>query len=203
VTSFATIDVGAQRLYHVTHLRNLRSIVDSGSLRSDGRPEVDVSSVITRELRRSVPVSEGMSVADGVPFYLSPDATLWRDLRSGAGGPRWSDAARRSTPTEFVVLVTTVGALSAPVLADADAAHSLTRFARDPADQVRMLRRLHSDEAAILSAEVLAPAPVALEAITLVGVANTRARDEVRAVFADTALNPKVAMHPPWFAPEE
>ncbi len=200
ISSFATIDVGAQRIYHVTHLRNLASIAAAGALTADAHPEVDVSSSLTRELRRSAELPGGLSAADSVAFYLSPDATLWRDIRSGARGAHWSDAARRSSATDFIVLVATVGALTSPVLADADAAQSLTRFAVEIADQQRMLRRLHSDGDAVLDAEVLAPGSVLLDVITLVGVANTRARDEVKAIFASSPSTPKVAMYPPWFA---
>lgn len=200
VTGLTTIDVAAQRVYHVTHLRNLPAIVDAGALLADARPEVDLSSGITRELRRSAEVADGVSVADSVPFYLSPDARLWQDVRSGAAGAHWSDAARRSVPTEFVVLVTTVGALDSPVVTDGDAAGSTTRFARETLDQQRLLRRLHSDHEALLSAEVLVPIRVPLDTVTLVGVANTRARDEVRGLVSGVPGSPKIAMYPPWFA---
>ncbi|MFW8746028.1 DarT ssDNA thymidine ADP-ribosyltransferase family protein, partial [Mesorhizobium japonicum] len=97
--------LGSQRIYHVTHVRNLEMIVIDGAIRADAEPEVDISSPLAREMRRSAPLPSGGTVADRVPFFLSPDAERWREVRDGAAGSHWSDAARSAAPTEFVVLV--------------------------------------------------------------------------------------------------
>ncbi len=90
-SSRTSINAGAQRIYHVTHIRNLDVIAAAGALVSGATPTVDVSSTLTRELRKSAPVAaatsavaDSASVADYVPFYLAPDAVLWDDLRAGA-----------------------------------------------------------------------------------------------------------------------
>jgi len=187
----ASVTPAQQRVYHVTHLANLRAIVRDG-LVAGAEPEVDVSSALTRELRREAEIAPGESVASAVPFYLAPDADRWVALRDGAADPAWSDAARRAAPNDFVFLVTTLDRLPDPLLADGDAAGSLTRFAHG--DELRrMLVRLH-DADARAAAEALAPGSVPWSAIQLIGVANDRVREQVRALTST-----KVAVYPPWF----
>lgn len=197
-TSRKSIDPAQQRAYHVTHVRNLESILAAGGLETAATPAVDVSTDLTRELRLTAEVAPGRSVADFVPFYLAPSATLWGDLRDGAQDEtRWSAAARAAASTDFVVLVATVGALGPDaVVADGDAAASFTRFATG--DEItRALTRLHDSET-LDAAEVLAPGSVPLSAIQLIGVANDRVRDTVRGLTST-----KVAVYPPWFLPAD
>lgn len=206
VTKLSTLDVAAQRIYHVTHINNLEAILGEGSLVAGAVPAVDVSSEINRELRRTAEVAPGRIVAEYVPFFLAPTATLWVDLRDGAVGAHWSAEARAAAPSDFVMLVTSLGALGAvgesdAVLSDGDPAHSLTRFAATDSTE-RMLRRLHDTEDALLDAEALALGSVPFEAITVIGVANNRARDAVRALLAASSFTPKVAVYPPWFTAE-
>ncbi|MBX3099732.1 MAG: DUF4433 domain-containing protein [Salinibacterium sp.] len=192
------MDPAQQRVYHVTHIRNLELVLESGLLSASATPTVDVSSPLTRELRYTAEVVPTRSVANHVPFYLTPTATLWTDLLSGAHDEtRWSAAARAAASVDFVVLVTTVAALGPDaVVADGDAAASLTRFATG--DEIaRALTRLH-DSDRWEGAEVLAFDSVPFDAIQLIGVANDRVRDRVRALTGT-----KVAVYPPWFLPTE
>lgn len=197
-TSRKSIDPAQQRAYHVTHVRNLEAILAAGAIDAAVAPVVDVSTDLTRELRLTAEVAPGRSVADFVPFYLSPTATLWGDLRDGAQDEtRWSSAARTAASADFVVLVATVGALGPDaVVADGDAAASFTRFATG--DEItRALTRLHDTEG-LDAGEVLAPGSVPLTAVQLIGVANDRVRDAVRGL---TSM--KVAVYPPWFQPAD
>ncbi|MGX5680503.1 DarT ssDNA thymidine ADP-ribosyltransferase family protein [Schumannella luteola] len=198
----AMLRTGELRVYHVTHVRNLPAILEDGALIAGAAPVVDVSSELTRELRATAEVTPGRPVADYVAFALAPDSTTWVQLRGGAAEPRWSAAARASAPADFVVLVSTIASLGAEVvIADGDAAGTYTRFAAG-AEAERMLARLHSDPEARAGAEVLAPERVALAAIPLIGVAHEPARDDVRRLLAGSGFTPKVAVYPPWFAPE-
>lgn len=192
-----SVDPARQRVYHVTHIRNLEDILDNGGLRAAAAPVVDLSTELTRELRVTAEVAPGRSVAEYVPFYLTPTAERWDELRHGAADEtRWSAAARAAASADFVVLVTTVSALGdGAVVADGDAAASLTRFATGDGITAA-LTRLHDAEA-FDAAEVLAPESVPFEAIQLIGVANDRVRDRVRE-FTPT----KVAVYPPWFQAE-
>ncbi len=197
-----TLNTRDMRVYHLTHVRNLPAIIAAGELRADARPEVDLSSELARELRATAEVAPGSTVADHVAFLLAPDADVWSELRRGAAETRWSDAARRASSTDFVFLVTTVGALGeGVVVADGDAASTYTRFAMGE-DSSRMLTRLHGDDSGRAAAEVLAPSTVDFTAIQLVGVANEPARDAVRAALSHSGFSTKVAVYPPWFQGE-
>ena len=253
-TSKRSIVASQQRIYHVTHVRNLEAILESGRLRADATPVVDLSTPLTRELRATVelptatrtasssvapaasnpvlrealstvpsaassagpsatlsagpPVGPGgasstaSSVASRVAFYLSPDATLWNDVRSGAADEvRWSTAARRAAASDFVVLVSTIGALGADVVVtDGDAAGTYTRFFTGDAAQ-RAVERAHDSETVRVGAEVLGGSVVDFESIQLIGVANDPMRDRVRELVAIADAATKVSVYPPWFQP--
>jgi len=194
------LDLGAQRIFHVTHISNLAAIFDAGAITADAAATLDVSSPVTRELRRTATVNAGQMVADFVPFYLSPNATNWLELRTGASGVHWSDAARTATATDFVVLAGTIGAIGdGLVVSDGDAAGSVTRFASTAEAVDRMLRALLADEFSLITAEILAHKSYPLEEIALIGVANDKTRDAVKELLRDAGISPKIAVHPPWF----
>ena len=175
-------DVGEQRIYHVTHISNLAGVLSSGALLADaskaweGRPAVDISSAETRESRRAVLVSGqgSLSVAKYVPFFLSPDASVWNSIRAQGDDPRLALDADASAPFDFVILVSTVkkaldaqagaesadaaetdatdaadeesGSAAASVVAtDGDATGVLTRFGTSREDAERLLRTLRAD----------------------------------------------------------
>lgn len=193
VAARPVITTANQRVYHLTHVDNLERILAEGALVADARPPVDLSSELTRELRASAEAAPGQPVSEYVPFFLEPLSTLWLELREGSGDPRWSAAARAAATTDFVFLVTTVAALGEDVVvADGDAASTYTRFASGD-DVLRMLERLHDTDVRP-DAEVLAKGRVPWRAIQLIGVANEKVRDRVRAM-----TNTKVAVYPPWF----
>ncbi|MGV8877330.1 MAG: DarT ssDNA thymidine ADP-ribosyltransferase family protein [Rhodoglobus sp.] len=191
-----------QRTYHVTHISNLENILRTGQLVAPAQNEtavVDVSSALTRELRASSSLSTGEPVDRYVPFSLVPESHTWCELRDGASEPRWSDVARASSATDFVFLVTTIRALGAEaVLADGDAAASLTRFATDEESMKRMLGNLRADELTA-DAEILVHGSFAFDEIQLVGVASDRVRDRVKELLDAASFATKVAVYPPWF----
>lgn len=216
------IVIGEQRIHHLTHIDNLPGAL-LGGLHADSnaewnaRPEIDISSPDTREARRRIPVagagqsaghSIGATVADYVPFFLSPNAAIWEGIRARTPDPRITASARRLPVSEFVLLVSTVKQVSegmpddSIVVADGDAADPRTRFATGGDDSGRMLRRLlgENESGALLRAEFLVRDTVPFELITLIGVANDKARSAVRAILASTEHSPRLAVHPPWFA---
>jgi len=191
-----------QRVYHFTHISNLESILREGQLVAAASIEdatLDISSPLTRELRAAASLSTGEPVDRYVPFSLVPESASWRELRAGATEPRWSDAARTATPTDFVFLVSTVRALGEDaVLADGDAAAALTRFATDETAITRMLGNLRADELTD-DAEVLIHGSFAFDDVQLVGVASDKARERVKALLDAASFKTKVAVYPPWF----
>ncbi len=214
-------NVGEQRIYHVTHSRNLAGILESGALLADTseawtvRPVVDISSAPNRDARRSALVSGdgSASVAGYVPFFLSPNARLWDGLLTGTADPRLSVDAHTAEIFDFVILVSTVKKLrdaqaaaedaadAAVAVTDGDAAGALTRIGATPEASDSLLRRLRADAESdvILRAELLVAETFPFDLVTLVGVANDKVRDEVRGILAASAHKPKVAVYPPWF----
>lgn len=141
----AGADVGEQRIYHVTHINNLAGVLSSGAILADAskawdsRPIVDISSADTRESRRAVLVAGqgSLSVAKYVPFFLSPDASVWDSIRAHSNDPRLALDDHGSAPFDFVILVSTVkkalGAQAAGDTADAEG-RDADVSAADPSD---------------------------------------------------------------------
>jgi ssDNA thymidine ADP-ribosyltransferase, DarT len=205
-----------QRIYHVTHITNLAGIRESRAIVAGAQPTLDLSPAELRNERREISVP-GISVspsadailADFVPFFLSPDATLWQNLRAGLEHPRLSASARAADSLDFVFLVSTVRHVltseRAFLIADRNVEGATTRFATTREDAERMLFRLRSDAdgSPLLDAELLVAGALPLESITLIGVANDRVRQTVRDVLAGSDFTPKISVYPPWFQATE
>jgi hypothetical protein len=195
----------SRRLYHVTPLPNLESILLDGELRpiaSGVTPDVDLAAPLARELRAHADVGDGRHVDEFVPFTASPDAERWAELRAGAEEPHWSAAARSLTSADYAVLVAVGRDLGTDlVVADGDAAAPVTRFTvGDPARAIAVAARADPD---LLGVEVLAPGSVPMSAVNLIAVANEPARARVRRMFQDVeGTPPRVVVHPPWFVVE-
>lgn len=194
-----------QRAYHWTHVSNLPGILETGALSAEAEPVVDVSSEATRALRASVTAASGQPVAAHVPFSLSPHATAWDAVRTGAEGYEWSDAAREARAIDFVMLVVPVASLGDDfVVTEGDAAVQGVRAGVGIDDASSMVRRFSLKDPDLLAPEVLVPGAVPFESVTLVGVPNDKVRDAVKqtlSVLGDAA--PRVAVYPPWFRPAE
>lgn len=210
---------GELRIYHVTHISNLPGILGADAIFADSsegwneRPTVDISSTENRDARRTIPLAgqDDRTVAGYVPFFLSPNSSVWNNIRSFEVDPRLSENAKEWTIFDFVVLVSTVGAAdtgdtSAPAaVTDGDAVGSLTRFATTPETRERMLNKHRADLTAVstLAAEFLVPETFPFEKVSLIGVANDKVREVVRGVLATAAHRPKVSVYPPWFQPTD
>lgn len=195
----------SRRLYHVTPLMNLEAILLDGELQAIGSgftPDIDVAAALVRELRAHADVGDGRHVADFVPFFASPDAERWAELREGAAEPHWSAPARALAAADFALLVTVAKDLGTDlVVADGDAAAPRTRFSADPAKAVASALRADPELAGV---EVLVPGPVPLSVVNLIAVANEPVRARVRGMFADIeGAPPRVVVHPPWFTGTE
>ncbi|MFT2815583.1 DUF4433 domain-containing protein [Leifsonia sp. A12D58] len=217
--------VGEQRIYHVTHIDNLVQILDRGALladSSDSTPVVDISSPENRATRRQTTVSADSeaTVADYVPFFLSPNASVWNSIRAHNADPRLSEDAIDSSIFDYVILVSTVksvidsqaestdvvdddAAASSPsfTVTDGDAVIGHTRFAasRDEAERLLWTLRANPDAGTILESEFLVKDVLPFDRITLIGVANDKVRQGVRAILSPSGFATKVAVYPPWF----
>ncbi len=219
------VRVGEQRLYHVTHIRNLERILETGSILPvasaalpDG-PVVDIAAPSHRDARRTMVLAgtDGLTPADFVPFFLTPDADLWAGIRAGEGDIRLSADALASAVNDYVVLVTTIdGASVHPgefdadtgrpsrarvVVADGDASHVLTSIGANAMTADRMVQRFATDEdpGALRRAEVLIEDAVPFDRVTVIGVATVNVREHVKRLVAAAGLRTKVAAYTPWF----
>ena len=188
-------------------MNNLEAILLSGCLLADTKqpqPVVDISSTGNRDERRAASV-DTETVAQYVPFFVTPDSAVWEGIRSEAPDSRLSADARHHAPAEFVMLVSTVDRAGREnaVIAVGDAADAGTRFVTAAELMGRELHRLHEDADALRQAEFLVWESFPFESITLIGVANDRARDEVKDILRSAAHKPKVSVYPPWFARPE
>lgn len=218
------INVGEQRIYHLTHIDNLPQIIATGAIladtndKLDARPAVDISASATREARHRATVfePEGVAVADYVPFFLSPNASVWRNIRSQIPDVRLSTNAHEASAYDFVLLISTIqhayqaqgedAADAANVIVtDGDASGTLTRFGTSRESSERMLRGMRADEESdtILHAELLVRDRLPFDRVTLIGVANDNVRNTVKQILARAAHKPKVSVYPPWFQPAE
>ncbi|AZH81470.1 DUF4433 domain-containing protein [Plantibacter sp. PA-3-X8] len=219
------VRVGEQRLYHVTHIRNLERILETGSILPvaspalpDG-PVVDIAAASHREARRTMVLAgtDDLTPADFVPFFLTPDADLWAGIRAGEHDVRLSAEAFASSVNDYVVLVTTIdGAAVHPgefdadtgrpsrarvVVADGDASHVLTSIGANAMTADRMVQRFATDEdpAALRRAEVLVADAVPFDRVTVIGVATVNVREHVKRLVAGAGHRTKVAAYTPWF----
>lgn len=209
------VDPKTVRIYHVTHVENLASILGVGAVLADAAgatPVVDLSAPDAREFRRGTTV-DGVDavVADYVPFLLSTDAHVWNAVRTGTPDPRLAAGVVERAPADHVILVSSVaGAIGARtdeagtvVVTDADAAAGGVGVASAWPDVLRMLQRLHREEDGqrLRSAEFLVRELLPLERVLLIAVGNDRVRDRVRAALDAVGLRTRVAVYPPWFQP--
>jgi hypothetical protein len=200
-----------QRIYHLTHLSNLADILDEGALVAGAVPTLELSPAGLRDERAEItlPGSGDRSLGSFVPFFLSPETSIWQSLRAGRDHPRLSPSARSADAFEFVFLVSTVRHIvtsEAPfLLADGNVEGDLTRFAATREEAERMLYRLRaeSEDTALHNAEFLVEGRLPLESVTLVGVANDKVRQSVRELLAGSDFTPKISVYPPWFQQPE
>ncbi|WP_438855352.1 DarT ssDNA thymidine ADP-ribosyltransferase family protein [Agromyces sp. M3QZ16-3] len=213
--SAAPVDVGATRIYHVTHVENLGRILGAGALLADAgdppaAPAVDIAAPAARQYRRSasVPGVEA-AVAEYVPFLFSTDAHVWDAIRTGTPDPRLAAEAVDRAAADHVILVSSVSAAVGArretdgevVVSGTDAAVSGADLAADWAAVSRAIVRLTlaDDGEGLRTGELLVRGRVPLERIALIAVSNDRVRDRVRAALNAVGAKTRVAVYPPWF----
>lgn len=206
--------IDRQRLFHVTHIDNLPSILSSGAivcddtLSDDGREEsaaVRLSSDENSVARRRIQIS-GAALSAYVPFFLSPDAAVWASIRGRYPNVRLNPELLEAGSNDFVMLVTTVAQVRAIeaelVIADGDAAAGLTQFSVLRGDVDRALTRYAVDDTGrkALTAEALVRDSLPLSALQVIGVSSIKQRERVKRMLSETDVRAKVAAYQPWFA---
>jgi hypothetical protein len=203
-------DVREQRIYHLTHVRNLPSILADGAVMAGVKAAVDISPPEARAERAvtDIPGVPDALLTEFVPFFLSPNAQLWQSIRAQEPHPRVSRDILGADAADFVLLVSTVRELEDTgrefVVADGNSEGSLTRYGITVDAAERLLRRLRADpeERALLEAELLVRDSLPLGSVSLIGVAHDKVRATVRDLLQASRFSPKVAVYPPWFSNE-
>jgi hypothetical protein len=197
------VPLADRRIYHVTHVNNLESILIDGAIRAGVNPGVDMLSQLGRERRSEIEVMPSVPVTEFVPFSMSPDASWWHAVRTGAVDSQWSAAVRGASASEFVVLVGTAGAVGEElVLTDADAGEPLTRFSLGREAASIALRRMTLEDPELREPEVLARNEYPVAEIALIALPSEPARKRVKALLAEVGGHaPRLAVYPPWFVP--
>ncbi|GAA1055625.1 hypothetical protein GCM10009571_06980 [Agromyces luteolus] len=213
--SAAPVDVGASRIYHVTHIENLGRILGAGAILADAgdppaAPAVDIAAPAARTYRRTATVpGADATVAEYVPFLLSTDAHVWDAIRTGTPDPRLAAEAVERAAADHVILVSSVAAAAGArrevdgevVVSATDASVGGAELAADWSAVSRAVVRLTlaDDGEGLRTGELLVRGGVPLERIALIAVSNDRVRDRVRAALAAVGAKTRVAVYPPWF----
>ncbi len=194
-----------RRVYHVTHLSNLESILHDGAIKAGAKPDLDLLRPEDREIRGTMEIVPGEPLGNFVPFALSPDAAWWEEIRTGAAQARWSPAARKAALTEFVVLVGTIGAIGPEIVfSDRDVTHVLARIGVGVSAGSALTRRTMSDDPDLLQPEVFAPGSYPLSDVVLIGLPNEPVKSKVKDMIREVrGAAPKLAVYPPWFQSSE
>lgn len=197
--------IGPRRIYHVTHLNNLESILTEGAITAGAKPNFDLLAPDARVERDGIEVFPGTQLTEFVPFSLSPNATWWNDVRSGAHYSSWSAEARSVPATQYVILVGTVASVGDEVVvSDSDVSGSDPHFGVGPVAGASLLQRTLFADPDLLEPEVLAPRSYSIDDVVLLAVPNEPVRDKVKAMLkAAGGHAPKLAVYPPWFQPTD
>jgi hypothetical protein len=135
------------RLWHLTHVRNLPSIIASGALfpfsGADAAPTVDIARADIRQQRSLTPVPAfgDRRITDFVPFYLGPRPPMLLTIAQNARLRPARDTDRRpgypGGQDSLVYLITTLGAVTESgldwCLYDGHATDPFTRCLTGPA----------------------------------------------------------------------
>jgi hypothetical protein len=79
------------RLYHITHIRNLESIIEKGGIMCDSSMNdnhiehvgIAHKHIKERRARKRVPIDPGGTLADYVPFYFAPRSPMLYAIHTG------------------------------------------------------------------------------------------------------------------------
>lgn len=203
-------------IYHITHLRNLATILDHGCLWCDrerigqelGSVGIAYQHIKDRRARKRVPVGRGGTLADYVPFYFAPRSpmlyAIYRGLVPGYDGGQSS----------VVHLVTSTEAVAAEplpfVFTNGHADMAFSRFYDD-------LRDLDQVDWAIMSerywndtpedgdrkrrrqAEFLVHTSLPWRLVEEIGVMSKKVADEVSAALEGAGHRPPVVVRSGWY----
>jgi len=204
------------KIYHITHFRNLASIIAEGGLCCDNERQsralepigIAHQHIKERRARRTVPVDPGGTLADYVPFYFAPRSPMLFAIHKG------QVVGYQGGQGEVVHLCTTAEDVAAAdlsfVFSEGHAEMAISDFLNDlndldrvdwkimkatywndtPADGDRKRRR----QAEFLVHEFLPWARIAA-----IGVMNQTTADLTHRALRGAAHKPEVLLRPGWY----
>ncbi|MGC4109817.1 MAG: DUF4433 domain-containing protein [Nocardioides sp.] len=201
------------RIYHFTHIRNLRGIIEDGlwsdaACRRDDLTEVQIGSAGIRQRRLQLPVGDvgprGF-VGDCVPWYFGPRSPMMYTL--SRNNYEYQDGF-----DEVVYLVSSVPRIVALggewVASDRNAALYMAEFTDDEqslTDHISwdvIVARYWSDYpdgADLRAAEFLVHESVPWEAVEAIVTKTEETRAQVEAMVAGLRHSPRVVVRPGWY----
>jgi len=207
------------KIYHITHVDNLRDILADDALLSDrclldrggpGSP-IGMSSIKRRRLERlEVKCHPGTMVGDYVPFYFCPRSVMLFVISRGnhpelayRGGQR-PIVHLEADLREVVRWAQTCGSRWAFSLSNAGAAYAQFRSKLEDLDHLDWGAIAATDFRAAdvkegKQAEFLVYERFPVELVTRIGVQSPAIRSQVVATFANAPKQPVVEVRPDWY----
>ena len=206
------------RIYHITHIDNLPSIIADGGLLSDavmvakGGPQatIGMSSIKERRLKLPVDGQAGTCVGDYVPFYFCPRSVMLYIIyrgnhpelkyKSGQGPVLHLEADLQAT----VAWAVSKGKRWAFSLSNAAASYTEFRTSLDHLDQINWTAVASTDFRDALvkegkQAEFLLHEKFPWRLVTRVGARSAPIRDKAAGIIAQASHRPPVDVLPGWY----
>jgi hypothetical protein len=211
------LDLSADKglLFRITHVNNLPWLLANGlpcansALRAPGFVQIGNPDLIAKRPSRPVPQPPHGTLADYVPFYLTPKSPMLLNIRTG-----WNGIPQRPN-ADIAILVATVAAMQASgvrlLFTDRHAFMATARWSADPADLATMidwdiLRRHdfarssdYAEKTERYQAEALAHLHVPVSALIGIGCSAAPERAKIEATVAAAGLTLPVRARPDWY----
>jgi hypothetical protein len=204
-------------IYHITHVRNLAAIIQTGYLwcdrlraeRAPGAVSIAHQHIKDRRAKRKVPVAVGGTLADYVPFYFAPRSPMLFTMNRG-NVEGYSDGQRPIL--HLVSTVENATCLDKPwAFTDGHAEMAMSTFHTDlnaldtiVDDEVMEARYWNdtledNDRKRRRQAEFLVHQSFPWTAIGLIGVRDDAIRARVEAEILHADHKPKVKVETDWY----
>jgi hypothetical protein len=203
-------------IYHITHLRNLGSIIELGGLFCDNERMKQAISCVDighRDLKnwrasKPVPIRPQHTLGDYVPHYFAPRSPMLYVISKG-GVEQYQEGQR-----EIVHLVSSVEQVVAAglpfIFTEGHPRVEFSRYFDDPSDLKEidwaiMQARYWADTLADpdrsrrRQAEFLVRGRFPWELVSQIGVMTERTAQTVRGILASASHRPPVTIEPSWY----
>jgi len=206
------------KIFHITHVDNLASIVRDGALFSDaammarGGPEATIGMSTIKQRRLILPVDchAGTRVGEYVPFYFCPRSVMLYLIHRGNSpelayrGGQGPIVHLEADLHEVIAWANGIGRRWAFSLSNASARYAQFRRDADQLDQIHWAAVAANDWQAPeikegKQAEFLVHGSFPWTLVTRIGVASAGIRNRVLAAIDGASHQPRVGTAPAWY----